>query len=165
MFLTQLIHNYADYNLWANRKTINWLEAQPQELMDFELPSSFPTIRSTLWHIQSAERFWLNVLHGNATTSFSNPMPENMATLFAQYLAKTTEFTAYVKSLSEEELQANCALEQPWMKGVVPRFEFIQHCINHGTYHRGQIITIARNTGITNPPITEYAIYLIKEKQ
>jgi uncharacterized damage-inducible protein DinB len=48
--------------------------------------------------------------------------------------------------------------------GNVPRFEFLQHCINRSTYHRGQIITIARNAGITNPPITDYAIYLVKEK-
>jgi len=34
-----------------------------------------------------------------------------------------------------------------------------QHCINHGTYHRGQIITIARNIGITDPPTTDYNYY------
>jgi len=35
------------------------------------------------------------------------------------------------------------------------------HVINHGTYHRGQIITMARSLGVTHGiPKTDYNLYL-----
>ncbi|MFB6801427.1 DinB family protein [Peribacillus butanolivorans] len=31
--------------------------------------------------------------------------------------------------------------------------------MNHSTYHRGQIITIGRNVGLTDAPMTDFNIY------
>ena len=31
--------------------------------------------------------------------------------------------------------------------------------MNHGTYHRGQLITMLRQTGVTNLPATDLIVY------
>jgi uncharacterized damage-inducible protein DinB len=36
----------------------------------------------------------------------------------------------------------------------------IHHCMNHSTYHRGQIVTIARNLELTDPPSTDFMRYV-----
>jgi uncharacterized damage-inducible protein DinB len=36
--------------------------------------------------------------------------------------------------------------------------------MNHSTYHRGQIITIGRNLGFTDAPMTDYNFYNIHGK-
>lgn len=40
-----------------------------------------------------------------------------------------------------------------------PRFEFILQIVNHSTYHRGQIITIGRNVGLIDAPMTDFNVY------
>jgi uncharacterized damage-inducible protein DinB len=40
------------------------------------------------------------------------------------------------------------------------RHDFIMHVVNHNSYHRGQIITIARILGaVSNIPETDYEAY------
>jgi uncharacterized damage-inducible protein DinB len=45
------------------------------------------------------------------------------------------------------------------------RFEMLQQCFNHGTYHRGQIVTLGRNLKITDAPATDYFFYLEEKKR
>ena len=42
----------------------------------------------------------------------------------------------------------------------LPQPDMIQHCLNQSTYHRGQIVTIARKIGLTDPPMTDYILYV-----
>jgi uncharacterized damage-inducible protein DinB len=38
------------------------------------------------------------------------------------------------------------------------------HCMNHSTYHRGQIVTMGRNLGFTDAPMTDYNFYNVMAK-
>jgi uncharacterized damage-inducible protein DinB len=40
----------------------------------------------------------------------------------------------------------------------------IWHCINHQSFHRGQLVTFARQLGITDIPSTDYIVYLREKK-
>jgi uncharacterized damage-inducible protein DinB len=157
MSLQKLMNNYADYNLWANETLVNWVNTKPPEIMEQEVPSSFPTIAKTFSHLWDTEKFWLGVLQGENPpwNSFEGANDQITAGLLKQ----SQDFRDYVHSLSEHEMVADCILDAPWAKGKFPMYEFIQHCLNHGAYHRGQIITIARNLGITDPPMTDYNFY------
>jgi uncharacterized damage-inducible protein DinB len=48
----------------------------------------------------------------------------------------------------------------PWAEATRGRFDFIQHAMNHSTYHRGQLVTIGRNLGYIDAPMTDYNFYL-----
>ena len=62
--------------------------------------------------------------------------------------------------LSDEELSQIMHLDTPWAKNDLPRYEYIIHIVNHGSFHRGQIITIARTLGITEGVVnTDYNIF------
>jgi len=158
MSLEKLIHNYAAYNLWANETLVDWLETKPTALLCEGVTSSFPSIIKTLSHLWDTEKFWLAILRGSAKEpwkEFNGPDDEVMPGLLSQSGA----FFAYLTSMNEAELMEQCYLDAPWVQGHMPKYEFIQHCINHGAYHRGQIITIAHNVGITDPPMTDYNHY------
>ncbi len=162
MGLQKLRNNYADYNLWANKTLIDWLESKPAELLNKEVLSSFPSIIKSLAHLWDTERFWLLVLQG------ANPEWRNFEGTNEEVesgLLKESEcFSRYVHSLTEAELLEDCMLDTPWAKGKLPRYEFIQHCFNHASYHRGQIITIGRNVGLTDAPNTDYNYYNMSGK-
>ena len=76
--------------------------------------------------------------------------------LFERLVQQAEELSSYIETLSEVELLQEVSLDTPWVKGSRPRYEFIQHVVNHTTYHRGQIITIGRNLGFTDAPMTDF---------
>ncbi len=155
------MNNYAAFNLWANTTIADWLKMKPIAFLEQEVPSSFPCIAKTIVHISETEKFWLSILRH--TPLKPPPKWEKIQCGNLEALTvlenQSAELSTYVRSLSETDLIEECMLDMPWMQGILPRYEYIQHCINHSTYHRGQIITIARNTGLTDPPTTDYNYY------
>lgn len=160
MPLTNLMHRYTEYNHWANATYASWLASKDPEWLCKEVPSSYSTIATTLAHIRGTEEFWLALMQRSPVQpvfkdGFDGSLPQLLEALTEQSL----QFERYVATLSSDQLEEPVVLDQPWMKGQKPRYELIQHCMNHSTYHRGQIVTIARNLGITDPPMTDYNYY------
>ncbi len=158
----KLLRDYAQYNLWANTQTVNWLKTKPLNMMEQEVPSSFPNIKLTLLHIWGAENVWLERLHGiSATTFLSLTFQGSTEDVFEGILQQSAAFNEYVQSLGAEKFEEACDFRL--FNGTEDRrqrAEMIHHCMNHSSYHRGQIVTIARNLGITDPPATDFIKYL-----
>ena len=57
--LLTLLREYADYNLWANKRFVDRLCGAPEALLDAEVVSSFPSLRKTVLHIRDAENAWM----------------------------------------------------------------------------------------------------------
>ncbi|MGE8376906.1 MAG: DinB family protein, partial [Sphingobacterium sp.] len=51
MSLKTLITKSVQYNNWVVNKYVDWLSTKPDEQLNQEVPSSFPTILKTLNHI------------------------------------------------------------------------------------------------------------------
>lgn len=167
MSLQKLMQNYAEFNLWANETYATWLGSKPSELLHKEIPSSYPSIILTLMHIRDTERFWLSQLKSLPPTPFDQAFEGTNAEALSDFTQQSGLFRDFISSQTEAGFEETFKLDLPWMKGEVPRYEIVQHCLNHSTYHRGQIITIGRNIGITDPPWTDYNYYnmVIKAKK
>jgi len=166
MNLQNLVNNYVDYNLWANTAYAAWLKTKPLEVLNVELPSSYPGIYHTFKHLWDTERFWLTLWQtGQPVDEFSPEFNGTAYEALDEWLKQSKAMADYVHSLSEEDLLKPFVLDMPWMQGTMPLYEFIQHCMNHGSYHRGQIVTIGRNLGLTDPPMTDYNLYNLVVKK
>ena len=152
--------NYAEYNQWANEKILQWLSEKPANDFYREMPSSYPSIVLTINHILAVEEFWYAVI--------TKAKPESMRYLvtdpehtevFPSLTKQSALLTAYISGLNDAELQEEIYLKTPWIQGTLPRYEFIQHVFNHSTYHRGQAITIGRQLGYTDGPMTDYNFF------
>jgi uncharacterized damage-inducible protein DinB len=161
MSLKKLISNYAAYNLWANQTLVEWLKTKPSESWTKEVASSFPSIHETIIHIWDTERFWLCTLKQlPPPPSFRHVKYEGTPEeAMGELLKQSVEFNEYVNSMWDTDLLEDCHLDTPWVKGTLAKYEFIQHAMNHSTYHRGQLITIGRNAGLTDAPMTDYNYY------
>src|SRR5215204_74637 len=156
------IKRYAYYNAWANLKHVNWLKQKEPELFERDIPSSFSSLKTTLLHIWETERFWLSVLQqGPLPKLFRNGFDGALSDIFDGIVLHSDAFAYYVNTLSDEQILENVSLVTPWVEGMRPRFNFIQHCMNHSTYHRGQIVSIDRGLGITDAPMTDYNYFLM----
>lgn len=158
--IASLAKSYADYNAWANKKLIAFLQTKPTALLDKEVPSSFPTIRLTLQHILEVQNFWFGVMK-NTVGQPNIEIPGNMEGLLQMIVKDSEDFAAYIHALSEAELQENCYLRTQWFEADKSRLEYLMHTMNHSTYHRGQIVTIGRQLGFTDAPMTDYNYYIL----
>lgn len=165
--ITSLIYDYADANQWAIETIVNWLRTKPSDKLEVAVPSSFAGIRESLIHIWDTERFWLSVIKKEpAPVSYRMvPFEGTLEDVLTAAVETAKTFRDYIKSLSEEQLLEVVELDTPWVQGAKTRYEFIQHCINHSSYHRGQVVTIGHHVGFHDAPMTDFSFYLFVVKQ
>ncbi|HOY04794.1 MAG TPA: DinB family protein [Saprospiraceae bacterium] len=160
MSLQKLMSNYAEYNQWANEKTVQWLSEKPEADFYREMPSSYPSIVLSINHILAVEEFWYAVITKSIPVSMRYMVTDPEHTDVFEHLPKqSASLTTFISSLNEADLLEEIYLETPWIQGTLPRYEFIQHLFNHSTYHRGQVVTIGRQLGYTDAPMTDYNFF------
>lgn len=161
-YVADLPARYCDYNDWANGQMAEWLGTADDEAMVREIESSFDNLRKTVLHIWSAEYLWLQVLKdepydNNPVANFDGTTDE----LIKGWLAASRAFWAYVDNLDETAL--NGTRESGTDRPPLAVTDIIQHCMNHSTYHRGQLVTMGRQAGLSTPPQTDYIFYVRKD--
>ncbi|PKF74539.1 DinB family protein [Chryseobacterium sp. PMSZPI] len=162
MGLKTLVDKSVQYNNWVVNKYIDWLSTKSDEQLNQETISSFPTILKTLHHIWETQEYWWSYIAENNEFDF-----EKIATvtskedIFNAIKNNSQKLADYVESLSEEDLSKNIKIESQWFQCDFSKYEYIQHVILHGTYHRGQIVTMGRNVGITDAPMTDFNFWNI----
>lgn len=161
MGLKALTDNYAAYNLWSGTKMIEWLQQLPPKLLYRETPSSFPSIDATVQHMLRTQRYWLLFITGAQYQDFDwSVRPDQAEQILAELQEHSILFNAKLQAFSEDELSALLDLDAPWSRNKRSRFDYILHAINHNTYHRGQVVTIAHCIGITDGiPNTDYNMF------
>lgn len=157
-----LIEDNVNYNLWANQTMVGWLKTHPVEKLNEEIASSFNTVYATLEHIFKVQDFWVKMIQGKEY-DFSETQ-YSIEELFEKLIQNSIELKDFVSDLDEYELQEKMEIVTPWFTSNQPRYELIQQIVTHGTYHRGQIVTIGRNVGITNASNTDFNFYLLRAK-
>lgn len=162
MNLKNLITHTVQYNNWVVNKYIGWLSAKSDEQLNQEVISSFPTILKTLHHIWQTQEYWWSHIAENDEFDFKKISSKTTKDeIFSGIKSNSEKLMKYVEGLSEEDLAKNVKIESPWFQCDFSKYEYIQHIIMHGIYHRGQIVTMGRNVGITDAPMTDYNFWNI----
>ncbi len=157
--MKDLLMKYADYNLWANDRIATVLKGLDNSILDKEIPSSFNSIRKTVFHIWDAEFIWLQRLNGLSLSDWPSKQ-YGAETPIDKFLETSNSFKQFVEQLHEVEFTGDCVYKN--LKGAEyrnPRNEVLQHIFNHSTFHRGQIVTMLRNSGVTELPQTDFIYY------
>lgn len=162
--IVYLMKNYIRYNAWANRTLVNWLRTKEESVLEQEVPSSFSSVRKTLFHILQAQQYWLSIVRRDETPNINWEEIQTLEEVFSTIVAQSEEFAAFVDTLSASQIDEKTMVVSPWFQSDFANFEYIMHVVNHGTYHRGQITTIGRNLGFTDAPMTDYNFYNINGK-
>lgn len=155
-----------DYHIWANSRFFERLKELPQIVYAQEIESVFPSIAKTLVHGYTTDTIYLGVMRENsmdeiqvsiiqAQETTEDKGPEEMEALYAE-LAK--QYKAFFNS--QEDMDKPMAVEHPTFGRLETHLsELVQHVVNHGTYHRGNLTAMIRQQGYTSVP-TDYIMYL-----
>ncbi|GEP94471.1 DinB family protein [Chitinophaga cymbidii] len=156
--IATLMQNYVNYNLWANTTLVNWLRSKPAEMLEQEVASSFPSIKLTLIHTWQTQRYWLSLIRRDEPDTFSG-FEGSVEDILDIIVEHSQELADFVQHAGERGVTSRTLVVSPWFQSDFQNFEYIMHVVNHTTYHRGQIITIGRQLGFTDAPMTDYNYY------
>lgn len=156
--MKQLLEQYAAYSLWANEQLMNTIRQLPPSKHQEETPSSFPTLHKTVLHMWDAESIWWQRLEGTASLTIpSKVFTGEIDALADGLLGQNRQWLSRVKAMSEAAVQQPIRYKN--LKGVDfedPMYVILNHVFNHGTYHRGQLVTMLRALGVVEIPQTDF---------
>jgi uncharacterized damage-inducible protein DinB len=134
------------YNDWANKRALQPASTLTPEQFTKPLGNSFSSVRDTLAHMYGAETIWLQRFKGKSPSAFPDTSQiHDIAALEAKWNPIAAELLNFVSGLTQQDIDR--VVEYKTMKfGVYsnPMWQSLQHVVNHGTYHRGQITTMLR---------------------
>jgi uncharacterized damage-inducible protein DinB len=158
--LCQLI-KYCQYNLWANKTICEVIKFCTDTQFEQIIISSFENIKSTCLHIYAAESIWLQRLSKiNSPIWKGNDFQLNKNEVIENWLLTSAQLINFCQSNSITTLNQPLAFKN--LKGLTleaSMYDFLLHVFNHSSFHRGQLITMLRQVGITDLPITDYIYY------
>jgi uncharacterized damage-inducible protein DinB len=135
-----------EYNAWADRRVLDAASALTIEKYTKKLGSSFSSVRDTLAHIYGAEWLWLERFQGRSPSAIpDNSEFDDIEKLKGSWARFAPKLLAFVRGLRQEDLDR--VMEYKTISfGVYsnPLWQSLQHMVNHGTYHRGQVTTMLR---------------------
>jgi uncharacterized damage-inducible protein DinB len=158
--------NHLTYNLWANERIGHLLMAQDESVIYAEQKSSFASIAKTVFHIWDAEVIWLTRMKGGTLSDWpSKKFTGGKAEMLKGFINSSTEFLQFFKDKGEPFIQQKINYKSmkgdPFESNVE---EIIFHVVNHGTYHRGQIITMLHQLGVKQMVSTDLIVWF-RERQ
>ncbi|CAH2715302.1 hypothetical protein BACCIP111895_02486 [Neobacillus rhizosphaerae] len=159
-----------DYNVWANRRVFNHLKELPSEIYRQEVKSVFPNLEEVIGHLFKTDIVWLCAMSDKSYEDiqqlvgrYSEEMKnQNIEEVERTYLEFSKQYVDFLSS--QEDLDASKTITHPmYGKLKTSLSELVQHVVNHGTYHRGNITAMVRQMGYPGPS-TDFIFYLY-EKQ
>jgi uncharacterized damage-inducible protein DinB len=157
----ELFQQYSAYNVWANQRLIECIQALPDEVTKKEVISSFPTLYATLLHMWDAESIWWQRLKlQEVVIPPSTRFEGSVRDVGAALLHQNNLWKNWVAQASEPAINhvfhyQNTKREQ----FKQPVFEMLMQMFNHNSYHRGQLVTMLRQLGVEKIPGTDFIIW------
>ena len=160
--MKELLVYYCRYNIWANEKLALFFQEKEENVLSQFIENSFPSIRKTAMHILSAEKSWLaRMSQDKANNKRIDDNFDITFDVFNDLVMVSNKFLQFVENQDDMffsyPLSYNTWDGTNWeMKPQV----MVHHCMNHSTYHRGQLITLARQLGMKEGiPSTDLLYY------
>ncbi len=160
--MKEIYTRYTQYNLWANRRLAETFATAPETDFNATIISSFPSVRTTFLHIWDAEFCWLSRLQGVSPAAFpSKTFEGDTKAVLATVLKTSEDFANCVAAQAPDFFEKYIDfVTLSYGPSGQQAFEMIHHCMNHSTFHRGQLITMGRQLGIKGFPPTDFVYYL-----
>lgn len=156
--MKKLLQQYAAYNKWANEELTQLILSLSEEQQRKEVTSSFNGLHKTIFHLWDAESiWWQRMTLQEMVTRPSDNRHTTTLDVVNGLLNQSGQWEEWVMGASEVSLH-EVFLYQTSNKEQheLPVYQMLLHLFNHGSYHRGQLVTILRQLGVEKIPSTDF---------
>ena len=152
-----------DYTAWATLRILAALNPLTLEECSRDLHSSHGGINGTLAHLYGADVIWTARLCSRPAITFSDlPGLPALGVLEVKWAALQTGRRAFLSGMNAEQTVAYTNLRGESQSSTVG--ETVLHVVNHGAYHRGQLVTMLRQLGYAALNTDLIAFYRLQAK-
>ncbi|PEY37262.1 damage-inducible protein DinB [Bacillus cereus] len=169
--MTYYIIKQFDYHVWANKRIFERLKELPKDVYNQEVQSVFPSIAKALVHIYVVDCVWLNILIGKSmieAIQIGEQLQEQVETKTMNELENmfhnvTQQYKVFLDK--QNDINEVVILDNPYAGRLETSVsELVQHVVNHGTYHRGNITAMLRQLGYPST-MTDFVFYLYVQQK
>lgn len=162
---------FYGYHVWSNDRIFSHLKELPKDIYTQEIQSVFPSISDVIVHIFLTDVTWFGVISGNSFEEIVENVSKmrektngkSMEEMEKMYSQLTEKYHAFFTA--QEDLNRPMSVEHPQFGKLNTQLsELVQHVVNHGTYHRGNITAMLRQLGHKGAS-TDYVFYLYEQRQ
>jgi len=134
-----------DYHCWANGKVLDHLRTLPEEVFRKEVELGFRSVADVIGHIAAADEVWLTRLQGSSPAGLVSKAFASVEEA-GDWMARTeSQFREWIVSADDDRFVTYRNTKGTEFRNTAA--EIVQHLVNHGTYHRGNVTTILRFLG------------------
>lgn len=152
-----------EYHDWANRQFVAAARALPAGELERELGGSFATYLKTLRHILFVELLFLGRWQGTAAAT--GVKLDTLEEIAAAWESLEEERRVFLSTLGADRLDGEIRYADTRGRAVcVPLWQAVFQCVNHATFHRGQLAEKLRKLGRT-PPATDYILFRLDRQE
>lgn len=139
------------YTAWANGRILSSADGlSDEELGAPRAGTAYGTLARDLQHIIDAQLWWESVMVGSPRMEPDPPAPEAdvIATLRNRFEDSHAGLQRLCDSLADESLDGVAGYkDRGGSEYRFPRWEMLEHVLNHGTQHRGEIGILLHQMG------------------
>lgn len=163
--MKEIFMQYAAYHVWANGLLFDTIQNLSEDQQNAEVKSSFPSLYKTVLHMLDAENIWWQRMKLQERVERpSDSFVGNFSELSKLLLAQGKQWQEWIANTNEHGLQH----EFIYFSSKKERFkqpvsQMLLHLFNHGTYHRGQLVTGLRQLGVEKIPATDFIVWSRKK--
>ena len=150
------------YGRWANDRIFEAVARLSDAEFAQEAGGSFGSVKATLLHMYGADWVWMERFQGRSPRAM--PGDGRQAATLAEVRTKWEPVQEQLRAFVLEQTPATLASPLRYTSFAGESFtrvmsDALVHLVNHGTYHRGQVVTLLRQLGKT-APATDYIRYV-----
>ncbi|WP_026899101.1 DinB family protein [Daejeonella oryzae] len=164
--MKSILVNYLRYNHWANQKMCNYLSTIDYVEENSSKQDEYFAIKNIMLHIADGEQTWLSRLNGENIPHMHNlDLNGSFKSICHLILNNSKLFIEFADQKKDSFFKDNT--EYINLKGVnfkQNNAEIILHCMNHSTFHRGQVINMLRHVGYTDQSASDFIMFLREQE-
>ena len=137
------------YSRWAHERALAMADGLGPDDFVRDLGTSHGSVAGTLVHTMWAEWIWLRRWKGDSPrVVFDAADYATVGSIRARWDEVWAEQAAFLESLTPPRLLERLAyLNVKGERWEYPLWQELLHVVNHGSYHRGQVVTLVRQCG------------------
>ena len=145
-----VLQTLVDYHYWARDRMLPVVNALSEEQLRRPLGNSFSSVFDTVVHLYGADWIWRSRWEGVSPMALPSPDSyDGLTAIRAAWMDEERRIRAIVARLGPEGI-ARPIEYQGWdgRRQAQPFWQMLQHLVNHGSYHRGQVTTMLRQMNV-----------------
>jgi uncharacterized damage-inducible protein DinB len=148
----QDLETLLDYNYWARDRLLQALEPLTPAQLKQELGGSFGSIHDTVAHLYAAEHVWYSRWNGASPPLLKGDAFPDLSAIKQAWLDIEPKIRVFAGDLGDAGVDR--VFEFKMLSGqpaAAPFWQMLQHVVNHGSYHRGQVTNKLRQLDAAPP--------------